>query len=243
MIMNNLIGFIGTVVNIDGVDNNFGKVQVHILGDQGDTLNQDDYLWAMIMMPTTSPAENGVGITPNWLNVNTTVFGVFLDGHHKSIPIILGSLNQNKPTGNGISNLASGEQIQRTLSSYEKQIGVETKRNPNYKNNKVITTSSKEEPNIINHVIELDDTNGSERILVKHKKGSYVEFLPDGKLVLKGTSVHIVGNNAIRGDVDIESKTVSIVADEINIQADVSITGNVAVVGMMTLNGLPVQTT
>ena len=37
----------------------------------------------------------------------------------------------------------------------------------------------------LGHVIEIDDTEGSERIHIYHKSGSYIEMFPDGKVIAK----------------------------------------------------------
>lgn len=47
---------------------------------------------------------------------------------------------------------------------------------PSYPKNKVIRTKK--------HTIELDDTEGKERINIHHTSGSYIEFLPDGSVVV-----------------------------------------------------------
>jgi hypothetical protein len=47
-----------------------------------------------------------------------------------------------------------------------------------YPHNKVITTTS-------GHAIEIDDTPNAERINIHHKSGSFIEFHPDGKIVVK----------------------------------------------------------
>ncbi len=48
---------------------------------------------------------------------------------------------------------------------------------PLYPYNRAITTES-------GHVIELDDTKGSERIHVYHRSGSYIEMLPNGTVII-----------------------------------------------------------
>jgi hypothetical protein len=234
MIVENLTGFIATVINIDGDEEKLGRVQIRISGDQGPVGDNTNCPWAYVMVPSTSPAESGVGVTPNWINVNTTVFGVFLDGAYRNIPMILGALNQNKPepVGPGISKFASGDTIPRNLTAKERQVGVDNKRNPNYKNNKVMTTSSKETPKTINHIFEIDDTPESERILVKHKSGSYVEFFHDGNMVVKSANsnydiavkdkeIIVNGNVLIKSD-----NTVKIEAKSIVLKGSVSVFGS-----------------
>jgi len=47
------------------------------------------------------------------------------------------------------------------------------------------------------HVIEIDDTDGAERIHIRHKSGSFIEFHPDGAIVIKGNGVYIDGGTAM----------------------------------------------
>jgi hypothetical protein len=239
MIINNMTGFIGTVIDINGQNENYGKVKIRIPGDQGPIGDETDFLWSFIMVPSTSPAESGIGITPNWLNVNTTVFGVFLDGACRNIPMILGALNQNKPepVGHGISPLARGDNIPRNLTAKEELVGVNGKRRPDYKDNKVLTTSAKDTPKIVNHIIELDDTPQNERILVKHKSGSYVEFFSDGNLIAKASnsSYDIAINNKeifVNGDTIINcDNNAKITAKTIVLQGTVFVEGSLFVNG------------
>jgi hypothetical protein len=238
-IIQNLTGFIATVTNIDGTNENYGKVQIRISGDQQPVGDNTNLPWASIMVPSTSPAESGIGITPNWLNVNTTVFGIFLDGTYRNMPMILGALNQNKPepVGHGISPLARGDNIPRVLTSKEELVGVNGKRNPDYKDNKVLTTSAKDTPKIVNHIIELDDTPENERILVKHKSGSYVEFFSDGNVVVKSANSNYevaIKNKEITVNDDTIincGKTAKITAGSIVLQGTVLVEGSLFVNG------------
>lgn len=240
-VIQNLTGFIATVTNIDGINENYGKVQIRISGDQGPIGEATNLLWAFIMVPSTSPAESGIGITPNWLNVNTTVFGVFLDGAYRNMPMILGALNQNKPepVGHGISRLASGDDIPRNLTPKEEQVGVDRNRNPVYKDNKVLTTSAKDNPKIVNHIIELDDTPENERILVKHKSGSYVEFFHDGNMMIKSANsnydvaiknkeIFVNGNVIIKAD-----NATTIEAKNIILKGSVTVYGSLQTTGLL----------
>lgn len=60
-----------------------------------------------------------------------------------------------------------------------------------YPNNRVLETAS-------GHVIEIDDTNGSERIHVYHKSGTYIEMDSAGNYTtrIKGTKYEIVDRNS-----------------------------------------------
>lgn len=64
---------------------------------------------------------------------------------------------------------------------------------PEYPNNHVIETKS-------GHILEIDDTDGSERIHLRHKDGSYFEIHPDGSV-----SKRITGNeqSIVSGDENI----------------------------------------
>jgi hypothetical protein len=118
-------------------------------------------------------------------------------------------------------------------------IGVDRNRDPDYKDNKVLTTSAKDAPKIVNHIIELDDTPANERILVKHKSGSYVEFFSDGNLVAKASnsSYDIAINNKeifVNGDTIINcGKTAKITAKSIVLNGDVTIFGNLSTRGII----------
>lgn len=78
------------------------------------------------------------------------------------------------------------------------------------------------------HVVELDDTKGAERIHVWHKKGSYVEFHPDGSIQIRSEgdnfSVTLKDQNLFaEGAINITAgKGVAVLAQggKVNIKAD-----------------------
>ena len=224
MIIDNFVGFIATVVDIDGVDENFGKIKIRIYGDSQSehSILDEDLLWATVMMPATSTAYAGIGTSPNWISKNATVFGIFFDGKYRNLPLIMGTINQNRPdVGRGISEIAaSGQEPRRGFTDIENKLNIKNSRRPNYKDNKVITTASKELPTIVNHVIEIDDTPTSERMLIKHKNGTYVEMLPDGTIIVKSqkNNDEITINNKnvfVKGDIYISSeKTIKITSKQ-----------------------------
>ncbi len=62
---------------------------------------------------------------------------------------------------------------------------------------------------ITGHSIEMDDTPGNERILIKHNTGAGIELKPDGSCIIstKQDKVEVIGGNLkiiVAGDVDIE---------------------------------------
>lgn len=221
MIIDRFVGFVASVVDINGEGDNYGKVKIRILGDQGENVIADsDLMWAFLLMPITSAAKTGIGTTPNWLVEGSTVAGYFIDGKYRSIPLIIGSINQDTPNGHGITDLTN-KSIPRNYNDLETELGVKESRKPTYRNNKIITTAAKETPSIINHIIEIDDTQQAERILVKHKSGAYVEMLPNGSVVIKG--VHTIGATA--DNVKVKAIDITVVADgNIDITSDKAIT-------------------
>lgn len=87
--------------------------------------------------------------------------------------------------------------------------------NPRYPYNKVTQTES-------GHCIELDDTPGSERIVIFHRKDTFIEFQPDGNI-----RIHSFGKGEILVDLDfnIECKSnVNIYChNDVNVFADKNI--------------------
>jgi len=47
------------------------------------------------------------------------------------------------------------------------------------------------------HVFEMDDTPGAERVQIFHRKGSFIEFHPDGSIVHRGAQdrYQVIFNN------------------------------------------------
>jgi phage baseplate assembly protein gpV len=98
-----------------------------------------------------------------------------------------------------------------------------------YPNNKVTQTSS-------GHTIEIDDTSGAERINIHHKSGAFIEFHPDGSVVVKTTNVYIdAGTNAnIKAtNVDVEATKIDVNGSTVNINGG---SGDVVVNGISLVN-------
>ena len=85
---------------------------------------------------------------------------------------IIPGMDDNKHAVNGLAR--EKNIINKTTVSDEPTSPYAAK----YPNNKVLYTKS-------GHAIEIDDTQGSERIHVYHKSGSYVEINNEGRIVLK----------------------------------------------------------
>jgi hypothetical protein len=122
-------------------------------------------------------------------------WGFFLDGTHAQQPVVVGTF-QGIPGGTSdLTPLATGTNTVKNAGSPDEPKSPYAAK---YPHNKVTTTTS-------GHVIEVDDTNGAERIRIYHKSGSYDETGPDGTkvdksvknryiIVDKDMTVHVVGN-------------------------------------------------
>lgn len=178
--------FLGDVVNINDPIQ-LGRVQVRIYGvhttSQTD-IPDADLPWAQPLVPITEGGTNGLGNNLG-IQVGARVFGFFLDGKNSQSPMILGSVpkyEENAPGGRTTNQLARG------TNTLNKSVSVPSAPSDpyaaQYPNNKVIQTSS-------GHVIEIDDTPNAERIHIHHKSGAYMEFHPDGSLVVKTTNSYV----------------------------------------------------
>lgn len=191
---NNVLGQSGTnfffaVVedNIDPLKAARVRIRCHgIHAKDAATLPVSMLPWASVMFPTTS---NEKAISD--MKIGTTVFGIFIDGDEMQVPFVMGvvpgiSVSDNATT---VSQQATErDSPQKALKAYNRKTGIVgiggtfeepvDPSNPVYPQNHAVLTDG-------GHVFELDDTEGSERIQIFHKKGSYVEFHPDGTVVLK----------------------------------------------------------
>lgn len=182
--------FIGRVVSLaDPLK--LGRIKVRIFGVHSENtldIPDDDLPWAQIVAPITEGGTSGLGSILG-IQVDANVFGIFLDGTNSQLPLVVGSLPKEGDT----NPLTTG------TDTLDKSVNVEgAPANPYaavYPNNKVTQTTS-------GHVIEIDDTPDGERIHIHHKSGSFIEFHPDGSVVIKTANVYIdAGANAnLRAD-------------------------------------------
>lgn len=180
--------FIGTVVDLDDPEQ-LGRVRVRIMGIHSDNLvdiPNDSLPWAQTLIPVTEGGTNGLGANTG-IQINARVFGLFLDGTNSQLPLVFGSLpklEEDSEGGRSTAQLARGT---NTLSKSVDAPGAPSDPYGTvYPNNSVHATKS-------GHVIEIDDTDGAERIHIRHKSGSFIEFHPDGAIVIKGNGVYIDG--------------------------------------------------
>jgi hypothetical protein len=181
-----------------------GRVKVRCLGwhtEDKTVLPSENLPWAQPIQPITSAATNELGTSPTGLIFGSWVFGFFADGIRAQFPMILGSIagipattdepdvsrlarNETDYPSNIVlqknSNRSTNIPVARNGASWSEP---ESPYNAVYPKNHVRQTES-------GHVIELDDTPGSERIHEYHKAGTYREIDSDGNAVTK-----IVGSN------------------------------------------------
>ncbi|PNX49192.1 MAG: hypothetical protein BV459_00535 [Thermoplasmata archaeon M11B2D] len=220
-----LVFFEGVVEDIhDPLE--LGRVRVRIIGlhTANKTLIPTDTLpWAIIAQDPTSAATSGIGKSPTGILQGSTVIGYFRDGQSCQQPVITGTIagipEEKTPQNTGFSDpdgvyplqagendvnrlargITSGTCIEQRNNSLDKNVptangGTWSEPAPEYStvypNNKVFHSKS-------GHTIEVDDTDGKERVHVYHKSGSFVEFFPDGKTVQKSKkdNYEIVQNN------------------------------------------------
>jgi len=181
------------------------------------------------------------------------VFGFFLDGDDAQHPMVLGVMPgmpttfPNSTQGfNGrsdiypkpddaynpdVNRLARGEEIDKThvATQHATKDNVEPRPpyNAQYPYNKVQETES-------GHVFEMDDTPASERINIRHRKGTYFEVGPTGTQTNKivGDGVTIIERNGkvlIKGasEVTIRGKSNIKVESDCNLTVDGTMTTNV----------------
>ena len=193
--------WVGTVIDCVNDPLQLGRVRVRVRGV--DTYKDDEQItqWAVCVTPTTSASYRGVGDTPSLVE-GSEVFGFFADGNRGEVRIVVGSIPQQ--SGDENTNALSFEARGRNPVNNDKIHPVEpdSAYNAEYPFNRVIRTRK-------GHRIELDDTDGAERVHIYHASGTSIEMAPDGRLTIRnqGDSFEVVGgvkNIAVTGNANIE---------------------------------------
>jgi hypothetical protein len=208
--MDGLVWWQGRVENINDPEK-AGKVQVQIynfyeLPPRGGTA-KEDLPWCIPILPTTSPSLNGIGDTPQFVE-GSRVLGFFVDGRHCGLvskPYIIGTMPIAPEDENqcSISFLARGrDTVEENKVS---PIVPDSSYRAEYPYNRVIQSRK-------GHTIELDDTDGGERIRIRHgTNNAYIEIEPSGKVTIStsnniaiaagGTAdIHSLGDAVIKAD-------------------------------------------
>lgn len=193
--------WVGTVIDVVNDPLKLGRVRVRVRGvddfKDNDQINQ----WATCVTPTTSASYRGVGDTPSLVE-GSEVFGFFADGNRGEVRIIVGTFPQQPDDEN--TNALSFEARGKDPDQKKKLHPVEPDSafGAEYPLNRVIRTRK-------GHKIELDDTEGSERVHIYHSSGTSIEMAPNGRLTIRnpGDSFEVVGgvkNIAVIGDCKVE---------------------------------------
>lgn len=241
--MNNLVWWQGRVENINDPER-AGMVQVQIynfyeLPPVGRTL-KEDLPWCIPILPTTSPSLNGVGDTPQFVE-GSRVLGFFVDGAHAGLvskPYIIGTMpiapeDENK---NSISFLARGRDTveEQKVSPVVQDATYRAE----YPYNRVIQTRK-------GHTIELDDTDGGERIRIRHgTNNAYIEISPVGTVTISTSWDVIV---AAGGNADIHAKGDALIKADGNIKmnsdkdVEISAQGDIVLSAAGRIYNLPVS--
>ena len=134
---------------------------------------------ATVMMPNTSASYKGIG-SNHQLLVGSWVVGFFRDCVSCQDPVIMGSIATKTE---GITDIAP-----ETQNSYP--------------HNEVHKT-------VAGHLIEYDNTSGSERINIQHKTGTTININPDGTVFVNASNntVDITGNTTIHGNLLVNGTT------------------------------------
>ena len=204
--------FIGTVVSLEDPEQ-LGRIRVRIYGIHSENktdISDADLPWAQVVMPIGEGGTKGLGNNLG-IQVDSLAFGIFLDGANSQLPLVVGSLpkfEENSPGGRSTNQLARGTKEYKvngsvTAKTPDSVTGEDQLPDPYgavYPDNKVTETKS-------GHVIEIDDSEGKERIHIYHKSGTFIEMHESGDVVThhKNGFRTVTGNDKLHvtGDMNI----------------------------------------
>jgi len=225
--------FTGRVVSLDD-PKQLGRVRVRVYGihtEDTSMIPDEDLPWAQVVVPVTQGGTAGFGNNLG-IQVDTFVFGMFLDGQNSQLPLVLGSLPKQEDNEldeyDSVSTnpLARGTQVKpytpdETIGEPDDPFAAV------YPNNLVYETPA-------GHVKEYDNTPDAERIRELHKSGTFYQVAPDGDLVthivrdrytlvVRNDAVHVQGNVNLIID---ENCTTTIGGDwNVDVEGDIAING------------------
>lgn len=175
----------GVVENV--VDDPLGinRIQVRLFGlhsDDPTVLPTEDLPWCSVLLPTTS--NDGASHS---VKKGMVVRCCFLDGLERQKPVVDSVLPGIVDSGESVL-----KNTDKTISKYADNRGI-TKKSKIHSSQPEDPYAAKYPHNRVDetpagHRIEVDDTEGAERIHLYHKSGANIEFHPDGKIVIVAVS-------------------------------------------------------
>lgn len=86
--------FIGKVAIVSSDPATVGRIKVKIFGlhDNPNIRIPEDLPWAQVLVPTTEGGGSGIGNNGIGIQPQSLVFGIFLDGDDRQLPLVLGSI-------------------------------------------------------------------------------------------------------------------------------------------------------
>ena len=216
-----MVWFMGVVEDVNDPQH-INRVRVRCIGFHP----KDKTLLPTSNLPWAPFLSSTAQMSAPMVNQGDWVVGFFIDGNMAQQPVVIGSLvgipqeqaNPNEgfydPTGihpkfpgegtnprhaRGEAGAPDRNAVAFSKSTATSGVPVadgtkfaepESKFDARYPANHVMETDG-------GHVFEMDDTPGAERVQIFHRKGSFVEFHPDGSIVHRGAQdrYHIILNN------------------------------------------------
>ena len=114
-----------------------GRVKVRIFGlhtDNFELLTLDELPWAAILIPASDSAPGGQGISSSGIPPGTHIFGMFLDGINRQMPLVLGSIkgiprkpeeSPDRAGGEGDKNEKGDKENIYAIPKEETELGVD----------------------------------------------------------------------------------------------------------------------
>jgi hypothetical protein len=254
--------FIGEIEDVND-PSKLGRIRVRMINHSQDKaiIPTDTLPWAITMMPSMNPNNDGIGWSATGARIGTWVFGFYQDPE-QSVPVVLGAfpgMSENQPDINKLAR-GEGEWVNPNNQKSEEtdlSESIHTKQEENviddiksagvtwsqpkpsyaatYPNNKVFESST-------GHIIEIDDTPGVERIFIHHKSGTFISLDPDGsintqiigtdtKIVLKDSNLLIKGSTNITIEGDTNLSVKGNVTEEIDGDFNLTTSGDINLKG------------
>lgn len=196
--------WVGIAEDVKGDPKQLGRIKVRIIGEHDD-LEAQFLPWCTILMSPTSASQSGKGMSPVGIMENSYVIGFYIDGADKQFPMVIGTFHGMQdldPNKSDMNLLARGinKLTNRKFTGPEPAPSYKAK----YPMNQVFESRS-------GHVIEIDDSEGDERIHIYHRKGTYIEINKNGRVVIKSvdSSIDVTDKEKqiyAKGDIKITSE-------------------------------------